>query len=290
MGRRQNQKLKRSLAQKHVSSKQNKLFDKIFIVFPHKRVLIVILASVVVIASFSVWYEYSANKAREPTITQVSNLPSNIGDFFRISSSIAETNGKIPFLYVGSEACPFCAAESWAVYEALISFGGTWSGLLYVYSNSSGEYANTPGVSFAGASYSDSSIVFDGYETSNRNWKPLQSLSGTDSAVYGKYDPNSTIPFMMIGGVYLHIGMSYSPGLLANLTPAKVQASIGDSNSPLGMSIQKEAGVIDNILNTLSNYSKDSSNYDSMLKTGNFSSLSQIMTCQALTDEVRLSH
>ena len=74
-----------------------------------------------------------------------------IGDFTLVSNAPLKGGGKMVVLFIGSEACPFCAAESWSIVTALRQYG-SWSGLDHVISNSSEYIPDVPGYGSATAS------------------------------------------------------------------------------------------------------------------------------------------
>lgn len=152
-------------------------------------------------------------------------LPLSIGDFTKVASNTYLPDGKVPVMFIGSQACPYCAAESWSIYLALESFG-TFGSLSYLYSNASDSYPDTPGIDFMNATYQSSSVAFFCYYTTNRNWQPLQPLNATDQALMSKYDSTGHIPFILIGNVYLRIGASYSPSILSHLTGSQVMSML----------------------------------------------------------------
>lgn len=55
--------------------------------------------------------------------------------------------GKVQFLYVGAEYCPYCAAARWAMIVALSRFG-TFSNLHLMRSSGQDVYPNTPTFTF----------------------------------------------------------------------------------------------------------------------------------------------
>ncbi|QRF76316.1 hypothetical protein Thermo_01834 [Thermoplasmatales archaeon] len=184
-----------------------------------RKARILITASILValiVTSVAVYKIEFVPKGSSSDNTRSSSYPASLAGFSRVSSFPSLIGGKIPIIFVGSIACPYCAAVSWSIYSSLTSGGGSWSGLAYVSSNSTDIYPDTPGLNFANASYSSSTIAFYGYETSNRNWQPYQSMNATDQYLFSEYDPSGHIPFILIGGLYLHIGGFYPPSVLAN--------------------------------------------------------------------------
>lgn len=225
--------------------------------FPSKnrrKFVIPIICVIFVVSTFVLLNEVQLGTGNKEIIGNGSTLPSSVGDFAKVSNSITLFGDKIPFLYIGSEACPYCAAEGWSVYTALKSEGGAWSSVSFVNSNASDEFPDTPGINFASVVYSDSSLIFIGNEISDVNWKPLQSLNSTVSALFTKYDPQARIPFILIGGVYLHIGGSYSPDLLANMSGTAVMSAL-NANSAFCSKVINESLVIEHVINDIGNAS-----------------------------------
>jgi Domain of unknown function (DUF929). len=140
-----------------------------------------------------------------------------IGDFTLVSNSILSEYGKIVILFIGAEACPFCAAESWSIVSALSQYG-TWNGLSPIISNATDSIPKVPGYTFANATLESSQVSFVEVELTTTSWdQKLQSLNSSESQLYKEYDPNGLIPFLLIGGMYLHIGSAVSPYLISNM-------------------------------------------------------------------------
>ena len=177
----------------------------------------------------------------------VSNPPKGIN-----GTSLTE-NGKPKILYVGGEFCPYCAAERWAVVAALSRFG-TWSNVGLTSSSSTDVFPNTPTLSFHGASYSSDYVAFAGYETTDRNQQPLDSLPSADKKILNKYgvEPyvpgaqpgQPPIPFIYFGGKFLSSGASYDPGVLKGLTHAQVAKAMHDPSSDVAKAVDGSANTI----------------------------------------------
>ena len=73
-----------------------------------------------------------------------------IGDFSRVSNSPLTDDGKIVVLFIGAEACPYCAAESWSSVKALQQYG-TLTDLTQMISYSSDSMPNVQGYGLANA-------------------------------------------------------------------------------------------------------------------------------------------
>jgi hypothetical protein len=146
---------------------------------------------------------------------------------------------------MGAGFCPYCAAERWAITEALGRFG-VWQGLVEDKSAGHDEkYLNIPTQSFAKATFSSDYIEFIGRETSDRNFEPLHELTESDYEVLDIYNPDQIIPFLLIDGQYVQVGSGFSPQLLQGLDHSSVKSQIRSTEpSVLGKAINQE---VDNI-------------------------------------------
>src|SRR5262249_52104601 len=70
-------------------------------------------------------------------------------------ASLTGSNGHTEFFYIGGEFCPYCAAQRWAMINALSRFG-TFSKLSQIQAY---EY-NVPTFSFYGSTYTSQYIDF----------------------------------------------------------------------------------------------------------------------------------
>jgi Domain of unknown function (DUF929) len=161
-------------------------------------------------------------------------------------------NGKPEMLYMGAEYCPFCAAERWAMINALSRFG-TFSGLSTIHSasvNGTGQaepYPNTPTFTFHGSTYTSKYLTFTPVETqtnipdkSTGGYTALETPTKDQSALLTKYDvppyvpsgSQGAIPFIYFGGKYIIAGASYSPQVLSGLSWSKIASEV--KNNPNG--------------------------------------------------------
>lgn len=164
-------------------------------------------------------------------------------------------DGKPRVLYVGAEYCPFCAAERWSVIAALSRFG-TFSDLGVTRSSSHDSFPDTPTLSFHGSSFTSDYVAFDGVELQSNeiegnSYAPLDTLDAEDQKIVEtfnlqKYTGGSDggIPFVYYGGDFVSSGASFSPQLLAGMTPAEVSATLSDPSDPITQSIVGSANVI----------------------------------------------
>ena len=144
--------------------------------------------------------------------------------------------GKPRVLYVGGEFCPFCAAERWVVVASLSRFG-TFDNLQQTNSSASDVYPNTATLSFHGSTYTSKYLVFNGYETTDRNHDPLDTLPAADEALMKQIDPEGSIPFQDLGGKFSQLGASYDPTVLKDKTHAEIAQAVADPDSDIGKAV-----------------------------------------------------
>jgi Domain of unknown function (DUF929) len=182
------------------------------------------------------------------TSTQVSNASSQLGSYFgTVNSSTPLTSGGKPeVLYLGGEYCPYCAAQRWAMVNALSRFG-TFSGLTTTHSSSTDVDANTPTWTFYKSTYKSNYLVFTPVEeytnyrignttNTNTNYQTLQTPTSAQQTIGQTYDPTGSIPFIDLGNKYVQVGnlSPLSPTLLSGKSWAQVGAAMADPSSSLG--------------------------------------------------------
>lgn len=169
------------------------------------------------------------------------------------NASLLVENGKIVVVYVGAEWCPYCAAERWALVDALLNFG-SWSNLQPIYSAPASiepQLPNIPSVTFINASYHSDYVIFMPVELQDRYMRPLQQMNQIQSELINKYDPQISIPFISIGGLYYRIGSGVDPTLLKGLTVEQVQKALASKNGPIYQAVHEESQAIVKIINSL---------------------------------------
>jgi hypothetical protein len=145
------------------------------------------------------------------------------------------SGGKPEVFYAGGEYCPYCAAERWAMVQALSRFG-TFSNLGRTSSYSGDVYPGTPTFTFYGATYASSYLTFVPVEQyTNKlcglSYCTLQKPTPAEERIIRKYDAtpyqptasnDGAIPFIDLANQYLVLGPQYSPAIL-HLDPTKTQ-------------------------------------------------------------------
>ena len=182
------------------------------------------------------------------TSTEVSNAQSQLGSYFgTVNSSTALTSGGKPeVLYMGAEYCPYCAAQRWAMINALSRFG-TFTGLTTIHSSSTDADPNTPTWTFYGSTYKSNYINFTSveetknYRTGNTtntsvNYVTLQTPTSAQQTIGQTYDPEGYIPFIDLGNKYVQVGnlSPLSPTLLAGKSWSQVATAMNDPSSAIG--------------------------------------------------------
>lgn len=153
-------------------------------------------------------------------------------------------SGKSIVFFMGAGFCPFCAAERWAIVNALSKFG-TWEGLTEDRSSDHDEkYLNIPTQSFARARYASAHIEFIGRETADRNFEPLHELDDRDYEILDSFNPDQIIPFLLIDGQFAQVGSGYSPQLLEDMDHERVRLAIANPSSQVGAAINAETNNI----------------------------------------------
>jgi hypothetical protein len=165
------------------------------------------------------------------------------------------TLGGVPeVLYIGAEYCPFCAAERWALTEALSRFG-SFSGLGSTHSATQDVYPNTQTLSYYGSSFTSPYLAFVPVETTTNqpdgsSYTPLQPLTAGESTLLATYDrpPYSSssggIPFIDIANKWIISGASFDPGLLGGQSLSAIATALGDPSSPIAAAVDGAANVL----------------------------------------------
>ena len=148
--------------------------------------------------------------------------------------------GKSLVYFMGAGFCPYCAAERWAIVDALSNFG-KWEGIIETTSASHDEkYLNIPTLNFASAKYMSDYVEFIGRETADRNSEPLQELDEKDYEILDTFNPDQIIPFLLINGEFMQVGSGYSPQILEGMDHEKVKVELENPMSGVGKAIRTE--------------------------------------------------
>ncbi|HEU0003088.1 MAG TPA: DUF929 family protein [Ktedonobacteraceae bacterium] len=172
--------------------------------------------------------------------------------------------GKPAFLYMGSEWCPYCAAQRWAMVVALSRFG-TFSQLYQTTSSSSDVFPNTPTFSFYPKLYKEplyTSQYIDfmpveeqgNVKDSSGAYPTLQTPTAEQQKLFLTYDAPpyidaagaGSIPFVDIANKFVVIGLAsgYSPQDLAGMQWSDIANSLADTSSTVSQHILGSANYL----------------------------------------------
>ncbi len=168
---------------------------------------------------------------------------SNLSPATLVSDTAWTSGGKPVVFYAGGEFCPYCAASRWVLVTALARFG-TWSGLEYMLSSPSIEDPLTPTFTFVHATFSSPYIDVQAKELANLQGQAMQTLTSQQNAVYTKYNPSGTIPFIDIGNKYIWNGALASPPLFAGLNWSTIATQLHSGSGAIAHNVLPEANLV----------------------------------------------
>jgi Domain of unknown function (DUF929) len=161
----------------------------------------------------------------------------------QIKGPFLRAGGKPLLLYVGAEFCSYCAAERWAIVNALGRFG-TFTGLTLTASATDEAFPATPSFSFHGARYTSKYVTLQAAELSSNqrnatgNFAPLDSLTARQQNIAASLDrppyasQRGSIPFILVAGRFVLFSSQYGPGALQGLNATQVASSLSTITSP----------------------------------------------------------
>jgi hypothetical protein len=155
--------------------------------------------------------------------------------------------GKPEFLYVGSEACPFCGVQRWGMIVALAQFG-TFSNLHLMQSVKS-KPAQVRTFTFFGSSYRSPYISFVPVEVWSNAPKPpglapLQKLTHPEALLLHRFDPPVETPFIDIGNRFITDRSTVTPLLIAHKSWTQLADGLTDPGNVSTQAIAGEAEVM----------------------------------------------
>ena len=180
-----------------------------------------------------------------------------------ITSPALTSDGKPLVVYIGAEYCPYCAAERWALVNALSRFG-TFSGLKTTHSSTVDVFPGTATFSFYGSSYSSPYLAFQSVELqtnqlSGSDYARLEAPTAAQQQLMATYDAppyvpaasQGAIPFVDLGGQFVISGASYDPGTLQGKSAAQIAGVLTDPTNAATQGIVGTANAITASLCTL---------------------------------------
>jgi hypothetical protein len=163
--------------------------------------------------------------------------------FKQIQGPFLRADKKPLLLYVGANFCSYCAAERWAIVNALSRFG-TFANLGLTSSTTDDSFPATPSFSFHGSSYTSRFITLQAVELSGNvrdvtgNFPRLDSVTKTQQNIAASLDrppyapERGSIPFIVIAGRFVLFSSQYQPSALQGLDASQVAKALGNLSSP----------------------------------------------------------
>lgn len=149
-------------------------------------------------------------------------------------------------LFVGSEYCPFCAAERWPLVLALSRFG-TFGLLNDMESSTNSVFPGLQSFSFFDASYTSPYVTFTGIElysdvaADNGVFTKISTLTPGQQALVARYQSSSqtgtgsgdppgagTYPFVDIDNVMVSTTSGFSPAAILHLPRSTIVSDLKD--------------------------------------------------------------
>jgi hypothetical protein len=163
--------------------------------------------------------------------------------FKQIQGPFLRVNKKPLLLYVGANFCSYCAAERWAIVNALSRFG-TFANLGLTSSTTDDAFPATPSFSFHGSSYTSRFVTLQAVELSGNardvtgSFPRLDSVTKSQQNIAASLDrppyapERGSIPFIVIAGRFVLFSSQYQPGALQGLDASQVAKALGNLSSP----------------------------------------------------------
>jgi hypothetical protein len=163
--------------------------------------------------------------------------------FKQIQGPFLRAHKKPLLLYVGANFCSYCAAERWAIVNALSRFG-TFANLGLTSSTTDDSFPATPSFTFHGSSYTSRFITLQAVELSGNlrdatgSFPRLDSVTKTQQNIAASLDrppyapERGSIPFIVIAGRFVLFSSQYQPGALQGLDASQVARALGNLSSP----------------------------------------------------------
>lgn len=151
-------------------------------------------------------------------------------------SPLTGSNGRPEFFYVGGEFCPYCAAQRWAMINALSRFG-TFHNVSQIQAY---EY-NVPTFSFYGSTYTSQYVDFvprevkgNALNADQTQYVDLEKLTADEQKLFQKYNSAQSFPYVSIGNLYTSVGAGYDFTSLLDSkgNPLSYQAIITELGNP----------------------------------------------------------
>ncbi len=152
-----------------------------------------------------------------------------------------QLGGKPEVLFVGTDYCPFCAAERWPLVIALSRFG-RFKTLHNMQSSPNAVFPSLQSFTFTASSYESRYLSFVGVElfsnevTADGSYTRVATLTPEQTSLLVRFGDGPTpgtapgqLPFVDIGNGMVSTTSGFSPGILATQSQADI---VGDLSQP----------------------------------------------------------
>jgi hypothetical protein len=167
-----------------------------------------------------------------------------------------QADGRPEVLYVGSEFCPFCAAQRWPLIVALSRFG-RFTGLANMQSAPESVFPGIQTFSFVGSTYASPYLTFEPVELYSTQTTPqgtfasIANLNLAQAAVVARYGAatgtrvgTGDLPFVDIADRMVATTSGYSPAVLERQSQATIATDIDHGTGPVGQAIVASANYL----------------------------------------------
>jgi hypothetical protein len=155
-------------------------------------------------------------------------------------------------LFVGSEYCPFCAAERWPLILALSRFG-TFSLLHDMESSTASVFPGLQSFSFFGASYTSPYLTFTGIEiysdvpATNGVFTKISTLTSGQQALVTHYQSAGgagTYPLVDIDNVMVSTTSGFSPAAILRVARPTIVSDLKNATTASSRAIVASANYL----------------------------------------------
>ena len=229
-------------------------------------IVVIGVAATVAVASGGSSNSGSPDQLASPALVQkLSTVPADVFSTVGKGSAVSlptaidaptlTKDGKPRLVFMGSEYCPYCAAERWGLAVALSRFG-TFTGLRTTQSSATDVYPGTNTLSFHDAKYLSPYLAFDSVELetnqpSGSGYKALENPTAEEAKLMATYDAppyvaqgdTGAIPFIDFGGKYMSTGATYPVQVLSGKSHQQIADALSDPNNPITQGVIGVANV-----------------------------------------------
>jgi hypothetical protein len=164
---------------------------------------------------------------------------------FRVVSQAPWSGQKVRVFFLGAQFCPFCAAERWALVNALERFGTLTEYAPEAHTEGLAGFRLVPTYDLRSAVYTSQYLTYSGKEIFDKDNAPLDTLDTDEQAIIDRFDPQAKFPFLMINGQYVQFDSGFSPGLIDGMDFAALRGQLDSGEqSDATMAIIAEADLI----------------------------------------------